>query len=275
MGIEGIKVMESEFYKDTLYIKTFGGFSMTWNGKLLTGSIKSSESQFVYLMQLLLHNHEGGVERNSVEEILFEDRDIANIHHSMQSVVYNAKKKLRQMGLPKVNYIELKGGIFYWTKQIPVIEDAEQFEEAYEKAEAEKDADRRLELHLETCRMYGGEFLPMQAGIIWVAQEARRYRELFCKCVENTLPMLRVKQDWTEMEKLGVFASKIQPLADWESVTMEALVSQCRYEDAQRLYDDTVEFYSQKQSLRPSKSFMELFDRLGTQMQHQYVVGVK
>ena len=77
--MEGFNVMENEFRKDTLYIKTFGGFSMTWNGKLLTGSIKTSESQFVYLMQLLLHNRKDGIERNRVEEILFEDRDILAI----------------------------------------------------------------------------------------------------------------------------------------------------------------------------------------------------
>ena len=267
---EGIEKMEDSSEKSVLYVKTFGGFSMTWKEKLLTGSIKSSESQFIYLMQLLLHHRENGIERDTVEEILFEDRDIANIHHSMQSVVYNAKKRLRQMGLPETNYIELKRGVFHWTKKIPVVEDAEEFENLCQKAESEGDDEKRLELYLKACHAYRGEFLPLQAGIIWAAQEARRYSEMFCHCVESAVLLLRGNEDYIRMEELGVYASKIQPLSDWETVTMEALISQNRYEEAQRLYDETVDFYSQKQGLRPSKSFMELFSRLGAQLHHQY-----
>lgn len=53
---------------------------------------------------------------------------------------------------------------------------------------------------------------------------------------------------------------------------MEALVSMGRYGDARKLYDDTVELYLQELGLKPSPRLMELLDRMGAQMGHQYAV---
>ena len=82
--------------------------------------------------------------------------------------------------------------------------------------------------------------------------------------------MLRENQDYFQLEELGMLASKIDPLADWETLTMEAMVSLGRYEEARQLYDDTVQFYFNEQGLRPSRKMLEQFERLGTGIQHQH-----
>lgn len=262
----------TETRPDVLYVRMLGGFSMRWNGSLIAGGSKASESQFTYLLQILIHNRERGVTRDRLEELLFADRDLDNVHHALQSVIYNAKKKLEKAGLPKASYIEQKKGVFFWTEEIPVIEDAAEFERLYREAEAAKDLDERLALYMDASHWYGGEFLPGQTAVIWAAREARRYRELFCSCVEKAAQLLRINQDFFQMEELGSYAAKIEPLADWEAVTMEALASLGRYEEARKLYDDTVQFYFAEQGLRPSKKLMEQFDRLGTEMKHEHAV---
>ena len=248
----------------------FGGFSLTWNGKRITGAGKSTESQFAYLMQLLLHHREDGVSRDRLERILFGDRDLTNVHHAMRSVIYNAKKKLRAAGLPEGSYIEQRDGIYYWTDEIPVVEDAAEFDRLYRQAEAEKDLDLKLGLYLDACYLYTGEFLSTQTIVVWAAREAKRYRSTFCDCVEKAAQLLRVNQDFLQMEKLGLYAAKIDPLADWEVLTMEALVSMGRYDDAQDLYQETVELYIREQGLRPSAQLMELLNKLGKRFEHQY-----
>ena len=103
-----------------LYVQMFGGFSMKWNGTQIGGGPKARESQFSYLMQLLLHHRKEGVGRNLLEEALFGEREVGNVYHSLRSVLYNARKKLRQAGLPDVEYICQKKDVYYWTDQIPV-----------------------------------------------------------------------------------------------------------------------------------------------------------
>ena len=258
--------------ENVLYVRMLGGFSVQWNGKLIAGGSKANNSQFAYLLQILIHNRDRGVTRDRLEELLFEDRDMSNIHHALQSVIYNAKKKLAHAGLPPVNYIEQRKGVFFWTKEIPLVEDAACFEELYRQAERAEDEDERIALYLDACHWYSGEFLPMQAAVIWAAQEARRYRGLFCDCVEEAARLLRLRQSFFQMEELGTYAAKVDPLADWEPITMEALASMGRYEEARRLYEETVDYYFNEQGLRPSKKLMAQFERLGEEMMHRYAV---
>lgn len=257
-------------YEDILYVQMFGGFSMTWHGVQVGGGAKSRESQFSYLMQMLLHHRQEGVKREQLEAVLFEDREIGNTYHALQCVIYNAKRKLKAAGLPEVNYIEQHKGIFKWTGKIPVTEDAAEFERLYQEAEEAEDAKEKLGLYLEACYCYTGEFLSYQAGMIWAVREARRYRGIFCSCVEYATGLLRETKDFLQMEKLGLYASRIQPLSDWETVTMEALVSMGHSEEAIRLYDDTAEFYLQEQGLKPSGKLMELLEKLGSRFNHGY-----
>lgn len=253
-----------------LYVRMLGGFSLRYNGKLIAGGSKASESQMTSLLQILIHSRPHGVTRDRLEELLFEDRDMSNVHHALQSVIYNTKRRLEKAGLPPLNFIEQRKGVFFWTEELPLVEDATEFVRLYGEAEAAQDPDERLALYLEAGHWYAGEFLPAQTAVIWAAQEARRLKGVFCDCIEKAADQLRKNQDYFQLEELGRRASKIDPLADWETLTMEALVSLGRYEEARKLYDDTVQYYFNEQGLRPSRKMMELFDRLGEEMKHQH-----
>ena len=167
--------MKAGSREDVLYVQTFGGYSLSYKGKVITGSMKSKESQFIYLMQILLHERAEGVSRDRLEEILFAERDVGDVRHAIRSIIYNAKKKLRAAGMPNINYIVRRDGTYYWTDEVPVVEDAQEFEQACQKAEAEQDPAVQMQLYLDACYHYTGEFLPAHAGVLWVAQEARRY----------------------------------------------------------------------------------------------------
>ena len=257
---------------NVLYVRMLGGFSVLWNGKLIACGSKASESQLTCLLQILIHNRDAGVTRDRLEELLFGDRDMHNVHHALQSVIYNTKKKLEKAGLPPENYIIQRSGVFFWTDKIPLVEDAREFERLFNEAGAEDDPDERLELYQEAVHWYAGEFLPNQTAAVWAAQEARRLKAMFCRCVESTAEYLRERQDFFQLEELGIHAANIDPLADWETLTMEALVSLGRYDEARKLYDDTAEFYFNEQGLRPSKKMMKQLDRLGDGIQHQHAV---
>lgn len=250
-----------------LKVKMFGNFSMMYGETSLLGK-KVSETQFAYLMQILLHNLKNGVSREQLEEMMFGDRDIKNVHHTMQSVIYNAKNRLKKSGLPDVNYIKLEKGIFYWTDEIPVEADTAEFEELCQAAENTENEDEKLQLLLDACHCYKGDFLSMYVGVMWAASEARKYRRMFYSCIEQAAQILREREDFMQLEKLGQYASGIAPFADWECLTMEALIGMGRYEEATDLYASTVELYFQERGIRPSEKMMESFSRLEGQMTH-------
>ena len=140
--------MTENYGEGVLAVRMFGGFALDWNGKAVTGNTKSGESQFAYLLQLVLHFREKGVNRDLLERVLFGERDIDDIHHATRSVVYNANRKLRAMGLPEGRCIQQKKGVCYWTEAVQVWEDAAEFERLFREAGEERDPDRQLELYL-------------------------------------------------------------------------------------------------------------------------------
>ena len=254
-----------------LYVQMFGNFQMYYNGRPLTGE-KLRDTHFTSLMQILLHNVSMGVSRDYLEDVLLGDRDVENRHQALQTIVYKAKKKLKNMGLPDENYIFLKKGIYYWTPQIPVSEDAAAFDSLCSQAEECTDEEKRLGIYLDACYKYKGEFLSAYTAVLWAGAEARRYRRQFSECVENAVSIIRKKEDWLCLEKLGRYVTEIAPFSNWESLIMEALMEKGRYEEAEKLYADTVEYYLREQGVYPSAELLETMERLGSQMRHSYAV---
>lgn len=271
--------------KNILVVTTFGGFSMTYNGKSIEGR-KNGNSQFAALMQMLVHYKNKGVKREQLEEVLFGDRDVDDIHHALQSVIYNAKVKLKNSGLPKdINYIEIVDGVVYWTEEVPIWEDAAEFDKLYRHVDAldkklsekpegctDEEVQKELKLLDQILMLYKGEFLPSGTLNLWIASENQRYEMLMKECVDKTANLLRLKNDYEKLENLGRYISKLQPYGEWESLTMEALVVLGRYDEARNLYADTVERYFDDRGLRPSENLMKSLESLGNQVVHSYEV---
>lgn len=255
-----------------LYVQTFGEFSVTWNGKRIAGGRGAGETQFVCLLQMLLHAQEQGIDQSLLEKELFYGREIQDRGHAMRSILYNARKKLRKACLPELDYIRKKSGIYYWADDVRMEEDAARMDRLFTRIGEEEDPERLLELCLSACHCYNGEFLGTQAKALWAEKEARRYREQFCLCMEQATELLRERKDYARMEALGLHAARVYPLANWEIVTMEALIASGRITEARKFYDDTVSLYFQEQGMRPSGRLTELLHSLGRQMEHPYAV---
>lgn len=256
---------------NVLYAQMFGNFQLYYNGRPLTGE-RMRDTYFTSLMQILLHHTDDGVGRNDLEEVLLGDRDVENRRQALQTIIYKAKKKLKNMGLPDENYIILKKGVYYWTARIPVREDAAVFEGLCRQAADCVEEEEQLTLYLDACYLYKGEFLSTCAAVLWAGAEARRYRKQFCECVEHAASLLRKRGDWMRLEKLGRYVTEAAPFSDWECLTMEALVECGQYEEARKLYADTVDSYFREQGIRPSRRLVEMMEKLGNQIKYSYEV---
>ncbi|MBQ9330235.1 MAG: hypothetical protein IJ221_04530 [Oscillibacter sp.] len=246
---------------NVLYVRFFGAFSVRWNGVHL---INGGDSQFIHLLQILLHTRENGADRALLIDELFHDREIKDVTHSMRVLFYNLKKRLKDMGLPSCDYIVKRGGRFYWAPEIPVIEDAADFEAAYQKANAGPTLEEKLNGYLNACELYGGDFLPLHAGSLWAAQEARRYRDMFSDCVNRAAAMLLKAKRYEQLLALGRNAARVQPFSNWERIALEALVGLGRYTEADNLYCEAERQYFEELGVRPDERMVELRESITT-----------
>lgn len=109
-------------------VQMFGNFRMDYNGAPFVAEKMHKESQFNRLMQAMMHNSDCGIAKDKLEEIVIGERDIDAPHTALRVIVYKTKQKLTQLGLPGKNLIYLEGGIYYWTPDIEIEEDAAEFE---------------------------------------------------------------------------------------------------------------------------------------------------
>ena len=249
--------------KNILTVYMLGEFSMFWGEKQICRSIKGKDSQFTRLMEILIYNRGKGVSRRKIEEILFDGKEYANPAQMLCSVVYSAKRKLVKAGLPDEAHILYKDGFYYWNSSVQVKEDVQEFQRLCDLAEKLKDPDEKLHVLAEACQLYKGEFLPFQSNLAWAGRESKRYAELFHSCVQEAAKILRETKNYTEMEKLGRYASRMQPFGEWEEITMEALAGMNRHEEARILYDETAERYMNELGIAVSLQKNGLLEKLG------------
>lgn len=158
-------------------VQMFGNFRMDYNGAPFVAEKMHKESQFNRMMQALIHYSDCGIAKDKLEEIVIGERDIDAPHTALRVIVYKTKQKLAQLGLPGKNLVYLEGGIYYWTPDIEIEEDAAEFEKLYNEAcalekqmphepeSAETVCDERikeiednmLELYIKALYLYKGE----------------------------------------------------------------------------------------------------------------------
>lgn len=285
----------------TIKVQMFGNFRMDYNGAPFVADKMHKESQFNRLMQAMMHHSTGGIAKDKLEEIVIGERDIDAPHTALRVIVYKTKQKLSQLGLPGKDLIYLEGGIYYWTPDIEIDEDAARFEQYFRETEeldkqlseihqsinnadgndtdggaaadkASEIENRKLELYMKAFYLYKGEFLAPYTGETWIAQEARRYHEMFVKCVNEAAGILRRKKSFKELEKFGTYAVKADPFNEWETLVMEAMVETRRYDEASKYYSEVVDYYLKECGIYPSASLMEILERYSNQMNHTYEI---
>lgn len=221
-------------------VQMFGNFRMDYNGAPFVAEKMHKESQFNRMMQALIHYSDCGIAKDKLEEIVIGERDIDAPHTALRVIVYKTKQKLAQLGLPGKNLVYLEGGIYYWTPDIEIEEDAAEFEKLYNEAcalekqmpqepeSAETVCDERikeiednmLELYIKALYLYKGEFLAAYTGETWIAQEARRYHIMFEKIINEAAYILRKRKQFKGLEKLGVYAAKVDPSVTFQNLFM-------------------------------------------------------
>ena len=250
---------------NVLIVNMFGGFSLRYNGKEISlGSM--SGLQMVQFLQLLLHYRDKGVSRDLAKSVLFGDRDVDDVSHSIRNIIYNMRKRLREIGLPESQYVIKRGGVYYWTDEIPVKEDASEFEEAFDRAMETEDDGERISALANACYKYKGKFLFGNDSAVWIVQEGERYREMFSDCVYELTDLLREEHKYKMMQEIGLYATKVDPFSEWEIVTLEALSGLGKFDKTESFYRQTVDAYSAEYGGRTNSYVREFVNRMGLKL---------
>ena len=255
--------------KNVIYVKTLGSYSVSYNGAEIAIGARD-ESQIGLLMLLMFHFGKEGASRSLIKTTLFEDRDIEDVSHAIRNVLYNMRKNLKAHGLPDASFVKQSKGIYYWTDEVEVIEDAREFERLVSDALLETDVDKQAAFLAEACHSYSGRFFAGRDNVPWIYQEGERYRALFGQAVTILMNYYRQTHKFKDMYDLAIYAVNVDPFAEWEIYVVEALTCLGRFAESERYYEETVSLYIREYGDRSNEHVRDFIRRLGEHLFHDH-----
>jgi len=255
--------------KNVIYVKTLGSYSVSYKGAEIAIGARD-ESQIGLLMLLMFHFGKEGASRSLIKTTLFEDRDIEDVSHAIRNVLYNMRKNLKAHGLPDASFVKQSKGIYYWTDEVEVIEDAREFERLVSEALLEENLDKQAALLADAAGSYSGRFFAGRDNVPWIYQESERYRALFGQAVTILMDYYRQTHKFKDMYDLALYAVNVDPFAEWEVYVVEALTCLGRFAESERYYEETVSLYIREYGDRSNEHVRDFIRRLGENLFHDH-----
>ena len=255
--------------KNVIYVKTLGSYSVSYKGVEIAIGARD-ESQIGLLMLLMFHFGKEGASRSLIKNTLFEDRDIEDVSHAIRNVLYNMRKNLKAHGLPDASFVKQSKGIYYWTDEVEVIEDAREFERLVSEALLEENLDKQAALLADAAGSYSGRFFAGRDNVPWIYQESERYRALFGQAVTILMDYYRQTHKFKDMYDLALYAVNVDPFAEWEVYVVEALTCLGRFAESERYYEETVSLYIREYGDRSNEHVRDFIRRLGENLFHDH-----
>lgn len=252
---------------DTLKLKMFGGFSIQYNNRdfLLD---RASYSKTTQLFQLLALHKKDGISKAALMDALYGRDQVENKNASLNNTIFRLRRQLKHSGLPEDDYITITGGTCFWTGAISPDADCLDFEELIRQGQNTDDMTLRRNLYLKACQMYTGEFLPDMLGEDWAAVTNVRYKKLYCACLTELLELLKEAEMHQAVYDMSGAACQLYPLENWQLYMLDSLIAMGRYQEAMKLYKDTVALFLDELGISPSPEILKRFRFLSSRISH-------
>jgi len=245
---------------ERLVLKMLGGYSLTYGEKpIILG--RGNLTKSVQLLQLLLLHMDTGITKEDLIQALYDWEDVLDTNNSLNSMIYRLKNQLVMAGMPKEEYISIKNGICRWTGSMPVQVDVVDFETCVESAR-NADGYRKRELLEQAVSLYRGELLPLLSSELWVTVESVRLKKLYMSSVLQLCEILETGQEYTQMLEIYKNVAEMYPFDEWQEKQIDTLQKMERFDDAFRVYQDTVRLYSEELGAPPSLKMRELLQKM-------------
>lgn len=249
------------------YVRMLGEFSISCGGREIILGRKST-SKFIQLLQLVWLRGKKGVTKEQLTQALYDRSDLSDSNNSVNNLLYQLRKQMVKIGLPKGEYISRVDGVYFPDDQFPVRMDVHEFEKLMDRAEQSVDEREKCSCYEEAFELYRGELLPTICTEIWVMAENLRLKTLFELCVQWLGNYYKKQSDYNALEFLFDRAVHLYPYDNWQICQIEVLLDKGGYKQAMMLYNKMVRRYSDEMGLPPTPEMLECYERISQMTLH-------
>ncbi len=236
----------------------FGGFSMYYGDRKLefkgNGATKAMQ-----ILKLLLARYPDSISKEAMLREIFEYDDVLNPNNNLKVSISQLRKAFSSFHLPWNDFICYADGSYYWNYPLAVLKDTDEFEACLKFASAANSISTKM-MHLKKAiAYYKGGFLPELLGVDFAEKLSVYYYDKYAKAVRELAAMYLEQGEYTKGLELYTSAAQLNRCEEWQTGIIECLMKTSRWEEAKRVYHETVLTLDREFGVGPSKELLEKY----------------
>lgn len=251
--------------KKVLHVRMLGKFSLTYEGKEVTPG-RNNASKFTQLLQIIWLQGDKGVSKDELVGALYGEDETTNVSNSFNNLLYQMRKQMIAAGLPAKEYVKKQKKIFITDPDMPVWVDALAFKNNFEKGRIAEGEEQHYAFFRDAFDLYQGELLPALSTETWVIMESVSLRKQYDEIVSWLGEYLVAHKEYDEAFRIYGRAADIYPEGDWQVGQIEALISKGDYKNALKVYDDTVNYYTNELGLPVPDKLLDVYHQMSARI---------
>lgn len=252
----------------TLYVKTLGGFSLTYtppDGREREIGERDSGSwrQWAFL-QYLCVCHRRSVPQEEIVDILWSDADINDPANTLKTLLHRARQTLERLGFPDGKKTLLyRRGVYSWDPELTILVDTEEFDDLRARFDAGRGTEEGLAAARKALALYEGDFLPRAAASPWALSPRTYYHSGYIRlCCDATNALWGLERVGEAIE-LCRLATALDPYDEASQLLMMRLLSASGGKQAvAQYYSDVSTLLMSQLGVSPSEEMTALYHEL-------------
>lgn len=222
----------------------------------ITASLSGRAHRLWLLVAYLIVNRDHGVSPQELIDLLWPEVTSNNPASTLQNNVSRARALFSEANFDGArDLIKHTDGLYYWAPERSTLLDIEIFETNARRIGDFLSADdaEGIELALETCKLYTGDFLSDATDITWCANLAVYYRTLYKRLCKTIIIALMEAGRLKEAQTLCLQVCVLDPAAEeFSLLLMQAYLADANPTAALEQYQTIANYLSQTYDIQPS-----------------------
>ncbi|CDD57996.1 putative uncharacterized protein [Eggerthella sp. CAG:298] len=222
----------------------------------ITASLSGRAHRLWLLVAYLIVNRDHGVSPQELIDLLWPEVTSNNPASTLQNNVSRARALFSEANFDDArDLIKHTDGLYYWAPERSTLLDTEIFEANVRRIGDFLSAEdtEGIDLALETCKLYTGDFLDDATDITWCANLAVYYRTLYKRLCKTTIVALIGAGRLKEAQALCLQVCVLDPAAEeFSLLLMQAYLADANPTAALEQYQTIASYLSQTYDIQPS-----------------------
>jgi DNA-binding SARP family transcriptional activator len=251
--------------KTILQVNMFGGLAITYEGKNVSIG-KNKTAKYIQLLEIVWLAGEAGIQKDQLTGILYDREEQSNLANSFNNLIYQMHNQMDRAGLPELDYVVNKDGVFFTDDKVVIDSDVLRFKNNILVARQQENEADSIPYYKAAFDEYRAEILPELATAEWLIIQSVQLQKMYAESVIALGSYYEERKDYESMYQVFKKAAELYPDDEWQIGEINALIGMESFKEAYAVYDETVRYYTDELGVTPSNDLLECYEKMSRQI---------